>query len=391
MPVIEAIANSAAELTEWRRDLHAHPELAFEERRTSQFVCDRLSAFGIDFERGWAGTGVIATIKRGQGQRTVALRADMDALPIQETNGFAHRSIHPGRMHACGHDGHTVMLLGAARQLVEASNFNGTVHLIFQPAEESGGGARVMLEAGLLDRYPVDAVFGLHNMPGLPAGVFGLCEGPFMASSDFFRVDLKGKGAHAAFPHTGRDPILAATTAINALQSIVSRSVDPLDAAVVTVAMLRAGEALNVIPQDCVFGGTVRCFKPEVREEIERRFRAIVEGTACSYEAEADIYYDRHYPATFNSPRETAFAARIAAALVGDDSVRTDIRPSMAADDIAYLLQKRPGAMILIGNGVEQGGRMVHNPDYDFNDEILPLGASFWVKLAEGFLAEKAH
>lgn len=386
MSVLETVSDWHAELTSWRRELHAYPETAFEEHRTSGFVAEKLEGFGFETQRGLAGTGVVGTLKRGAEGKAVSLRAELDALPMQEKNEFAHRSRHPGKMHACGHDGHIVMLLAAARYLAAAGEFDGTVHCIFQPAEEAGGGANVMLEQGLLERHPMDAVFALHNMPGLQVGTFGLRSGPMLASADFFRVRVKGKGAHAAFPHHGIDPILITSAIVTAVQGIASRFVDPLEPVVVTVARIAGGEALNVIPEECEFGGTVRCFNPEVRDLVEQQFRSIVSGIAGAFGASAYIDYERHYPSTVNSAAETRLAAAVAESLVGADNVLTDIRPSMAADDLSYLLQRRPGAMVLIGNGVEKGGEMVHKPTYDFNDEILPLGAAFLAGTALTYL-----
>ncbi len=390
MPVINRIADFQAEMAGWRHDLHAHPETAFEERRTAEIVARLLELFGIVVERGVARTGVIGTLAGSrQGGPAIALRADMDALPIDEKNGFAHVSTQHGRMHACGHDGHTAMLLGAAKYLAETRNFAGTVHFIFQPAEENEGGARLMVEEGVLDRYPVAAVWGMHNWPGLPAGEFAIRSGPMMAAFDIFEIRVEGRGAHAAMPHLGVDPVVAAAQIVGALQTIASRTINPLQGAVVSVTQIHGGDTWNVIPDSVVLRGTTRSFDPAVRDALEPAIRRIAEGAAASLGASVTIRYERRYPPTVNSPAETEIAAAIAADLVGADKVRRDLLPSMGAEDFACFLEQLPGAYIWIGNGAGADQAMLHNPHYDFNDEILALGASYWARLAETVLEKR--
>ena len=388
MPVINRIADFAPEMAGWRHDIHRHPETAFEERRTGEIVAGLLESFGIAVERGLARTGVVGTLAGSRsGGRAIALRADMDALPIDEKNGFAHASAHPGRMHACGHDGHTAMLLGAAKYLAETRNFAGTVHFIFQPAEENEGGARLMVEDGVLDQYKFDAVYGMHNWPGLPAGQFAIRPGPMMAAFDIFEITVTGRGAHAAMPHLGTDPVVAAAQIVTALQTIASRNVHPLDGAVVSVTQIHGGDTWNVIPDEVVLRGTTRSFDPVVRDAIEPAIRRVAEGVCASLGAAASLRYERRYPPTVNSAAETEHAAAVAAQLVGADNVRRDLLPSMGAEDFAFFLEQKPGAYIWIGNGAAAGQAMLHNPHYDFNDEILALGASYWARLAETLLA----
>lgn len=370
-----------------RHDLHAHPELAFDEHRTSDRVADFLQAQGIEVHRGLAKTGVVGVLRRGSGPRAIALRADMDALPVLEQNLFPHRSRHDGRMHACGHDGHSAMLLGAAEYLAQHGQFDGTVVFIFQPAEETDGGARVMIEEGLFERFPVDAVFGMHNWPGLPAGQFAVHRGPVMACADQFDILLKGHGGHAAMPHQGRDPLIAGTALVQALQTVVSRALDPLDAAVLSVTQFFAGgEAYNVIPAEARIGGTVRAFRPEVEDLMEASMERICAGVAAGYGVQATLDYRRGYPPTVNSVAEADLCHDVLTTLVGEDNVRSDARPSMGAEDFAYMLREKPGCYVWIGNGLAEGGCMLHNPRYDFNDDVLTLGASYWVKLTERLL-----
>lgn len=388
MPVINRIADFQAEMAGWRHTLHAHPETAFEEHRTAELVARLLELFGVAVEHGVAKTGVIGTLAGARpGGAAIALRADMDALPIQEKNGFAHSSTHAGRMHACGHDGHTAMLLGAAKYLAETRNFAGTVHFIFQPAEENEGGARLMVEEGVLDRYPVDAVFGMHNWPGLPAGQFAIRPGPMMAAFDTFEITVAGRGAHAAMPHLGIDPVVAAAQIVSGLQTIASRNINPLDGAVVSVTQIHGGDTWNVIPDSVVLRGTTRSFDPAVRDALEPAIRRVAEGICASLGAGMTLRYERRYPPTVNSAAEAELAAATAASLVGGDNVRGDLLPSMAAEDFAWFLEKRPGAYIWIGNGAGADHAMLHNPHYDFNDEILALGASYWARLAGTTLA----
>ena len=389
MPIINRIADFHADMTAWRRDIHAHPETAFEEHRTSETVARKLEEFGIEVHRGLAGTGVVGTLRGAHpGSGRIALRADMDALHIHEKNGFAHASKHEGRMHACGHDGHTTMLLGAARYLAETRNFAGTVHFVFQPAEENEGGGRAMVEQGLFEQFPADAVFGMHNWPGLPSGQFAVRPGPMMASFDVFEITVTGRGAHAAMPHTGIDPVVAAAQVVTALQTIASRNVHPLESAVVSVTQIHGGDTWNVIPNEVVLRGTVRTFKPEVQDAIEPAMRRIAENVCAALGASAAMRYERRYPATINSDAETETAAGVLADLVGEANVRRDQLPSMGSEDFAFMLQAKPGTYIWIGNGPADGNAMLHNPKYDFNDEILPLGASYWASLVEHVLGK---
>jgi hippurate hydrolase len=388
MPVINRIADFQRDMAGWRHDLHAHPETAFEEHRTADSVARLLDSFGISVERGVARTGVIGTLHGAQpGRRAIALRADMDALHVHEKTGAAYASTHAGRMHACGHDGHTAMLLGAARYLAETRNFAGTVHFIFQPAEENEGGARLMVEEGVLERHKVEAIWGMHNWPGLPAGQFAIRPGPMMAAFDIFEITVAGRGAHAAMPHLGVDPVVAAAQIVGGLQTIASRNIDPLQGAVVSVTQIHGGDTWNVIPDAVVLRGTTRSFDPKVRDALEPAIRRIAGGVCAALGAEVAVHYERRYPPTVNSAAETEQAAEIAASLVGSDNVRRDLLPSMGAEDFAFLLEQRPGAYIWIGNGAAANEAMLHNPHYDFNDEILALGASYWARLAETVLA----
>jgi amidohydrolase len=387
MPIINRIADFHPELTAWRHDIHAHPETAFEEHRTAEFVATRLAEFGIKVDRGLAGTGVVGTLAgSAPGSRAIALRADMDALHVHERNGFDHASQTKGKMHACGHDGHTTMLLGAARYLAETRNFAGTVHFIFQPAEENEGGGRKMIEDGLFEKFPVESVYGMHNWPGLPAGQFAVRAGPMMACSDSFEIIVKGKGAHAAMPHLGIDPIVVAAQIVTGFQTIVSRNAHPLESAVVTVTQFHAGDAWNVIPPEVLLRGTARAFKSEIQDLIETRMRGIAESIAAAYGAAIDFRYLRRYPPTVNSEAETALAAGVLEKVVGQSNVRRDVLPSMGAEDFSFMLQARPGSYVWIGNG--ENRENLHHPGYDFNDEILPLGATYWARLVETALAK---
>ncbi len=387
MPLIDRIQAMQPELAAWRRDIHAHPETAFEEERTSRLVAERLASFGIEVHRGLAKTGVVGTLRCGGSPRAIGLRADLDALPIRELNTFAHRSRHDGKMHACGHDGHTTMLLGAAQYLAATKSFDGTVRFIFQPAEESESGGRVMVEAGLFEKFPCEAVFGMHNWPGIPVGKFGVFPGPMMAAADIFEITVTGRGAHGAMPHNGIDPVTAASALVQALQTIASRTVDPLDAVVVSVTQFHAGEATNVIPTQAVLRGTTRSFRTEVQDQIEAGLRRLCAGIAAAHGATVDVRYERRYPPTVNAPRETAVAAEAIAKVVGAENVLTGLRPTMGAEDFAFMLQAKPGCYVWIGNGPGEGGCLLHNPRYDFNDEILPIGASYWAALVEQELA----
>lgn len=389
MDLVPRLVALAPELTAWRRDLHAHPEMAFREERTSALVAERLEGWGIEVHRGLARTGVVGRLRVGDGPGAIGLRADMDALPLQEGNGFAHRSTHDGCMHACGHDGHTTMLLGAARHLAETRGFDGTVVFIFQPAEEHEGGGRVMVEEGLFERFPVDAVYGLHNWPGMAVGRFGVMPGPMMAGCDSFEIRIRGRGGHAAMPDEAVDPVVAGCAVVQALQTISSRNVAPLDAVVVSVTQFHGGDAWNVIPAEVVLRGSVRWFRTAVRNTIERRMGEIATGVAGGFGATAELRLIPGYPPTINTPAEAATAAAAMAAVVGQENVATDLPPTMGAEDFAYMLQARPGAYGWIGNGPGAGGCLLHNPRYDFNDALLPIGASYWVRLVESVLPKR--
>ena len=389
MPIINRIAEFQDEMTVWRRHIHAHPETAFEEHRTSDFVAARLTDFGIEIDRGLAGTGVVGTLRGAHGDGpAIGLRADMDALHIQETGDHDHASTIPGKMHACGHDGHTTMLLGAAKYLAETRNFAGTVHFIFQPAEEHAGGGRVMVEDGLFDKFPVESVWGMHNFPDQKTGTFEVCTGPAMAAADSIDITLRGKGTHAAFPHRGTDVIVAAAQLVTALQTVTSRSVDPLEQVVLSVTQIHAGETYNIIPEEIVLRGTVRSFKPALQDIAEAAIRRIAEGVAAAFGVAADFTFTRGYPATVNTGAESDFAAEVAADVVGADSVRTDPDPKMGAEDFSYMLLRKPGCYVWLGNADEEGRAYLHNPGYDFNDAALSVGASYWARLVEIRLAK---
>jgi len=383
MAVINRIAGFAEDMTAWRRDIHAHPETAFEEHRTSDVVAAKLQSFGLEVHRGLAGTGVVGTLRRGKGGRAIGLRADMDALHIHEANAFDHASKNKGKMHACGHDGHTTMLLGAAKYLAEAGKFDGVVHFIFQPAEENEGGGRVMVEQGLFQKFPVEAVFGMHNMPGLPVGKFATYVGPMMAAFDIFEISITGRGTHAAMPQAGIDPLVVASEIVIALQSIVGRNVDPQDSGVVSVTQVHGGDTWNVIPNEAVVRGTARWFKPEVHKIIKEGIARIAGGIAAAHGATVKLRYEERYPATVNTAAETAHATKVAAEIVGTDGVVTNPTPVMGSEDFAFMLQAKPGSYVWIGNGPRDGGCLLHNPSYDFNDDILPIGASYWARLVE--------
>ena len=394
MQLIESIVANATSISDVRRDLHAHPELCFEEVRTSDLIASKLTDWGIEVHRGLGTTGVVGIVRNGSSNRAVGLRADIDALPMTEHNRFGHASRHAGRMHACGHDGHTAMLLAAAKHLAKHRNFDGTVYLVFQPAEEGGGGACEMIKDGLFERFPMEAIFGAHNWPGLAVGQFALCAGPAFASSNVFRIAIRGKGAHAAMPHNGIDPVPAACQMVQAFQNILTRNKHPLDTGVISVTKIHAGEAVNVVPDDCLVEGTVRTFTNEVLELIERRMKTIAEATCAAFEAQCEFEFRRQYPATVNHVAETDFARRVLGEVVGAQNV-LDFRPTMGAEDFSYFLQAIPGCYFLIGNGDgehREGGHglgpcMLHNPSYDFNDDLIPLGGSAWVRIAEAWLA----
>jgi amidohydrolase len=385
MPIVNRVADLHAEIAAWRQDLHAHPELQYDVHRTAASVADKLKSFGCDeVVTGIGKTGVVGVIRgRKVGGKVVGLRADMDALPIEEATDLPYKSTVPGKMHACGHDGHTAMLLGAAKYLSETRNFSGTAVVIFQPAEEGGAGARAMVRDGLLDRFGIQEVFGMHNGPGLPIGEFAIRAGPMMASTDTVTIELEGIGSHAGWPHYGVDTILVGAQIVNQLQSIVARNVDPLQAAVVSICVFQAGDTENVIPAHAHLRGTVRCLSPKVRDLLQKRVHEVVEGTARLYGAKATITYEPGYPILVNEERRTAFAAAVAGEIAGTDKVREG-PPVMGAEDFAYMLQERPGAFIWIGNG---NSANLHNPKYNFSDEAIPHGTSYWVRLAETALA----
>ncbi|MGI4812840.1 MAG: M20 aminoacylase family protein [Janthinobacterium lividum] len=400
MHLIPDIEESVDALRALRRDLHAHPELAYDEHRTAGLIADELTRLGLDVQRGIGRTGVVGTLRAGGGSAAIGLRADMDALPINEKNAFAHRSVHAGRMHACGHDGHVAMLLGAARYLARHRHFDGTVHFIFQPAEEGGAGASAMIKDGLFERFPVDAVFGLHNWPGMRAGSFGVCAGPIMASSNEFKITVIGTGSHAALPHMGHDPVFAAVQIASALQGVITRNKRPLDAAVLSITQIHAGEASNIVPSEAWLGGTVRTFSAETLDVIEAAMRRVAEGTALALGCTVNFSFHRNYPPTINSAPEAALAASVMQAIVGEQNVEWPVDPTMGAEDFSFMLRERPGCYAFIGNGegahreISHGAGpcTLHNASYDFNDEILSLGSTYWVKLVERFLtADTAH
>jgi hippurate hydrolase len=376
-----------------RRDIHAHPELCFKETRTAELIANTLTDWGIPVHRGLGTTGVVGIVRNGSSSRAIGLRADIDALPMTEHNKFSHASVNPGKMHACGHDGHTAMLLAAARHLAKRREFDGTVYLIFQPAEEGGGGAREMIKDGLFELFPMQAVFGVHNWPGMAVGQFAIRSGPVFASSNEFKVVIRGKGAHAAMPHNGIDPLPVACQMVQSFQTIITRNKRPIDAGVISVTMIRAGEATNVSPDSCELQGTVRTFTLEVLEMIERRMRQVAEATCQAFEATCEFEFRRNYPPTINHPKETEFARDVLSSLVGAHNVQ-EFEPTMGAEDFSYFLLQKPGCYFLIGNGDGShrsdghgsGPCMLHNPNYDFNDDLIPLGGSMWVRLAETWL-----
>lgn len=384
--LIPAIATLADDMTAWRRDIHAHPETAFEENRTAALVAEKLERFGLEVTAGLAKTGVVGVLRNGDGPM-IGLRADMDALPVHECTGLPHASTSDGKMHACGHDGHTAMLLGAAAYLAQNKTFTGSVAFIFQPAEESAGGAQVMIDEGLFDTFPIERVFGLHNWPGLDVGTFAVRAGPMMASFEAFEARVKGRGAHGGMPHLGVDPITIATEIIGAWQHIVSRTIDPFDAAVISVTDLHAGEgAYNVIPECADFKGAVRCFDDKVRAHIWSKMEGIGRGLCEGLGGEFTLSGAGYYPATINTADEADIAARAAARVVGADKVMRDFAPSLGAEDFSYMLRQKPGCYVWMGNGPGTGGCTLHNPHYDFNDDALAFGASYWVRLVEEVL-----
>ena len=400
MNVIDSIVTQAAGIAAVRRDIHAHPELCFKEVRTADVVAQKLTEWGIPIHRGMGVTGVVGIVHGrdgGASGRGIGLRADIDALPMQEFNTFAHASKYQGKMHACGHDGHTAMLLAAAQHFAKHRNFDGTVYLIFQPAEEGGGGARVMIEDGLFEQFPMQAVYGMHNWPGMPVGTFAVSPGPVMASTSEFKITIRGKGGHAALPHTGIDPVPIACGMVQAFQTVISRNKKPVDAGVISVTMIHAGEATNVVPDSVELQGTVRTFTTEVTDLIEKRMRQIAEHHCAAHDAICEFEFVRNYPPTVNSPAEAEFARKVMTGIVGEANVLVQ-EPTMGAEDFAFMLQAKPGAYCFIANGdgghreMGHGGGpcTLHNPSYDFNDDLIPLGATYWVKLAEEWLAQPA-
>ena len=394
MKLIDAVVDFHAELQAIRRNIHAHPELCYEETRTSDLVAEKLTAWGIPVLRGMGVTGVVGVIQRGSSAVAIGLRADMDALPMQEFNTFAHASRHDGKMHACGHDGHTAMLLGAAHHLAKHGSFDGTVYVIFQPAEEGGAGAQKMIEDGLFEQCPMQAVYGMHNWPGAPTGSFGVTPGPMMASSNEFEVIVRGKGAHAAQPHKGVDPIMVAVQIAQSWQTIVSRNKSPLDAGVLSITQIHAGSATNVIPDDATLIGTVRTFTVPVLDLMEQRMRDVATHTAAAFGADVEFNFKRNYPPLINHALETAFALGVMQKIVGVENVNAAVEPTMGSEDFAFMLQHKPGCYVFLGNG--DGGHRdtghglgpcnLHNPSYDFNDDLLPIGATYWIELAQAAL-----
>ena len=389
MKISKEIENIIPEIRSWRHTLHAHPELGYEEKWTSDFVADKLQSFGIEVHRGLGGTGVVGILKGldansgGGGNKAIGLRADMDALPMTEENDFPYKSKFDGRMHACGHDGHTAMLLGAAKLLASRNNFNGTVYFIFQPAEEGGGGGLAMIDDGLFDEFPMDSVWGMHNWPGMEEGTVAVHKGSVMAAADRFEVTVNGNGGHAAMPQATNDPVLAVTAIIQALQQIVARKQNPLDAVVVSVTQINAGSGFNIIPQKANFIGTIRTVNPATRVDVHKQFTQICEATALAYGCVADVSVIKGYPVTVNDIESSDKAIEVASSLFGKNSVKTNLTPSMGAEDFAYMLEKTPGAYIWLGAGEGKSGCMLHNTKYDFNDNILPLGISYWEKLVK--------
>jgi len=383
MPIVNRIADLHGEITAWRHDLHAHPELLYDVQRTAASVAEKLKAFGCDeVVPGLGRTGVVGVIhgRKGKSDKVIGLRADMDALPIEEATNLPYKSTVPGKMHACGHDGHTAMLLGAARYLTETRNFAGTAVVIFQPAEEGGAGGKAMVQDGLMERFKINEVYGMHNYPGMPVGQFAIRPGSIMAAADYIQIDIEGKGSHAARPHFGIDSVLVGAQIINNLQSIVSRNVDPLESAVVSICMFHAGTTDNVIPQTAQLRGTARSLTPQVQDLLEKRVPEIARGTAELYGAKATVKYRRGYPVLKNHAAQTDFAAAVAGEIAGKDKVDIDMAPVMGAEDFSFMLNARPGAFIFVGNGDSAG---LHHPAYNFNDDVIPLGTSYWVKLVE--------
>ncbi|MGF6656406.1 hippurate hydrolase [Paraburkholderia youngii] len=386
MVIPAGIAEIEQEMVALRHSIHAHPELAYEEFATGDLVAERLREWGYTVHRGLGQTGVVGQLKLGNGTRRLGLRADMDALPIHETTGLPYASKRPGKMHACGHDGHTAMLLAAARYLAHEKSFDGTLNLIFQPAEEGLAGAKKMLDDGLFERFPCDAVFAMHNMPGFPTGKLGFMPGSFMASSDTVIIKVIGRGGHGAVPHKAVDPVVVCAQIVLALQSIVSRNIAPLDMSIITVGAIHAGEAPNVIPETAEMRLSVRALRPEVRDHLQQRITAVATGQAAVFGARAEVEYQRRYPVLVNDAAMTALARQVALDWLGEDGLIRDMQPLTGSEDFAFLLERCAGSYLIIGNGDGEGGCMVHNPGYDFNDACLATGAAYWVKLAQTFL-----
>jgi len=389
MPDLNDLKQLHEQMRQWRQHLHQFPETAFEETQTAQFIAEKLLSFGLTVHQGLAKTGVVASLSAGSGNKTCALRADMDALFIQEQNSFAHKSCHDGKMHACGHDGHSAMLLGAASYLARHPDFNGTVYFIFQPAEEGRAGAKQMIDDGLFAQFPADRVFGMHNFPDIPPGHFAVKPGAMMASFDCFEIIIKGQATHAAMPHLGNDAIVAAAQLINALQTIVSRTIDPADPAVVSITQIHAGNTWNAIPESVLLRGTFRCFSKTVQKTIAEKITQLTQATCEGFGVNADIQFNPEnagYPVTFNTEAETALALQAAIAVAGEEGINRQPIPSMGSEDFAFMLQEKPGCYIWIGNGSSENSCLLHNPHYDFNDDILPIGAAYWVKLVKTVL-----
>ena len=390
MPVLPRSLEIQGEIAAIRRDIHAHPELAYQENRTSDIVASKLQEWGLEVTRGLGKTGLVGTLRKGNSVKSIGLRADMDALPMDETNDFAHRSQNQGRMHACGHDGHTAMLLGAAKLLAEKKDFEGAVHFIFQPAEEGGGGGKAMIDDGLFEKFPCDAVFAIHNKPGLPLGTIATRPGPLLAAADRWDLRITGKGGHAAHPHLSNDPLIVASNLVLSLQTIVARNLDPFSNAVVTVGFIKGGSAYNVIPTEAHVGGTTRTTRPAERELIQRRIKEICDGAAQMFGVNIEVEHRPGYPPTVNNAERAAFAIDVATGICGANGVRDNIQASMGAEDFSYMLERVPGAMVWLGNGGEDGnGVGLHNSRYDFNDMAIPFGVSFFVRTVERFLGDQ--
>jgi amidohydrolase len=387
MKLVDDISARNAIHASWRRDIHAHPELAYNEHRTAELVANKLESFGIAVVRGLGKTGVVGTIKAGSSDRSIGLRADMDALPLKEMNSFEHCSQHEGVMHACGHDGHTAMLLAAAEHLAINRDFDGIVHFIFQPAEEGEAGAKAMMDDGLFTDFPMESIYALHNWPGLPVGKIAMRKGAAMAAMDIFEVKIKGTGGHAALPHLAVDPIIVGAQLVQAWQTVISRNVKAIDAAVVSVTQFHAGEAYNVIPEEVVLRGTVRCFSNDIRALIKRRMQQLAEGLCQANGCELTWWYDERFPPTVNSAHETDLAAAAAIAVCGEANVNTNVEMVTGSEDFGYMLEEKPGCYAFIGNGPGDGGCLLHSPHFDFNDDIIPIGASYWVRLVHDLLA----